>query len=626
MSLYEINLQALSRYNPPFASVLKSLGETLPYEIFMDNDILETLNLVHTTTFQPLYATTPQESIAHQKEQFKAFQEYPYLYFFGMGNGALLKHLLTNEKHKRLVVIEPEPWVVYVVLHLVDFTEEIQCGRFVLLSARDITFPQVAALFREFQTQRYAKLYDLHVMSSYYEYFNDLMHHVNRLFLESLHHTVQAVGNDAHDALLGMEQHFMNLPLMLNSPPLLDFFKKAKLTNVAVLASTGPSLAKQLGLLKKIAPYVTLFAVDASFPVLTRHGIKPDVVVSMERIALTGRFFKDTPKEAFEGVVFALSSLQHPAVVDNIKAGTRMLSMRPFGYMMATNAPAWGYVGIGMSAANMAYELIYHSGFKTCVLIGQDLAYSEDGMSHSSGHLFGADEVKPKESDSWVVRYGGEGMIKTTTVWNWFRQFFEKDIAETKHRMETINATEGGARIAGAIELPFESIVESRIDQTHPKLPLLLHPMEEKALLNVKKNVAEALEKMERYLLEQRDRIEALFLEVTRVCECLEKGQRVPLETLYHLEKEILVLRSITQETFFQQIIWHVAQSMLLVQEMELAVIEVKVPHNEEDVYTKLSLWISANRTWLFTLAGCIDAIQTALRRRGSHYQRECMA
>ncbi|MCD8477352.1 MAG: hypothetical protein LRY68_05125 [Sulfurospirillum sp.] len=48
----------------------------------------------------------------------------------------------------------------------------------------------------------------------------------------------------------------------------------------------------------------------------------------------------------------------------SIKAGIMQMNMRPFGYMMETGAHAWGYVGIGMSAANKAYELIYHSGFK----------------------------------------------------------------------------------------------------------------------------------------------------------------------------------------------------------------------------------------------------------------------
>ncbi|MCD8477353.1 MAG: DUF115 domain-containing protein [Sulfurospirillum sp.] len=63
-------------------------------------------------------------------------------------------------------------------------------------------------------------------------------------------------------------------------------------------------MAKQLPLLKQMAPYITIFAVDASFPVLTRYGIKPDVVVSMERVPLTGRFSKRHPKRRLKACFF----------------------------------------------------------------------------------------------------------------------------------------------------------------------------------------------------------------------------------------------------------------------------------------------------------------------------------
>lgn len=619
MSLYEKNLSALFAKNPSLAHALSAVSSEIPYEIFMENENLGTLNLVQTTTFTPLYATKPHETIHKQKEQFNVFQEYPYLYIFGLGNGALLKHLLGNKKHQRIVVIEPEPYIAYVVLNLVDFSQELNSGRLVLLGQNELNFPTISALFSTFETQRYAKLYDLHVNGAFYETHAELMVQCNRLFMECLHQSVQAAGNDMQDALVGVEHHFMNLPLMLRTPPLLQFFKRAKTTEVAVLVSTGPSLAKQLPLLKTMAPYITIFAVDASFPVLTQHGIKPDVVVSMERIPLTGRFFKETPKEAFEGVVFSLSSLQHPEVVGSIKAGVMQMNMRPFGYMMETGAHAWGYAGIGMSAANKAYELIYHSGFKTCVLIGQDLAYSDEGKSHSAGHLLGEDEVKHKAGDGYVERYGGGGVIKTTAVWNWFRAFFEKDIAETKAKMQTINATEGGARIFGAMERPFAHVMAT-VDKSKVKKPIALTPLSETELKRVQHEVAHNVETIRSFLAQQRAKTEALFLKTAALCETLEAKENVEMKQLEALEAEILAFRKGVREERFERLIWHVGQSMLLVQEMDLARIEVCFTCNDEERYEKLTLWIRAHKPWLFALAGCIDAIQVAMERKGSHY------
>lgn len=60
--------------------------------------------------------------------------------------------------------------------------------------------------------------------------------------------------------------------------------------DTAIIVSTGPSLDKQLNTLKKFAPYVSIISVDASYPILARHDIKPDYVMSIERIEPTSSF------------------------------------------------------------------------------------------------------------------------------------------------------------------------------------------------------------------------------------------------------------------------------------------------------------------------------------------------
>lgn len=62
--------------------------------------------------------------------------------------------------------------------------------------------------------------------------------------------------------------------------------------DTAVIVATGPSLDKQLDTLKKFAPYVTVISLDASLPILAKHGIKPDYVTSIERVIETSSFFK----------------------------------------------------------------------------------------------------------------------------------------------------------------------------------------------------------------------------------------------------------------------------------------------------------------------------------------------
>lgn len=89
----------------------------------------------------------------------------------------------------------------------------------------------------------------------------------------------------------------------------------------------------------------------------------------------------------------------------------------------------FGYLGIGHSTANQAFQLAYVLGHKNIILIGQDLAYAPDGKSHATGHAFAqADEYL------YTVAYGGEGEVRTTYVWEKFKNQYEADIEKFQKR------------------------------------------------------------------------------------------------------------------------------------------------------------------------------------------------
>ncbi len=613
MDLYEKNITVLENINPSLASLVAKGHTELCYEVFMDEGNLASLNLIHNQTFQPLYDSRPQEFIAEQKASFVKFQEYPYLYFFGLGNGILLKDLLNNPLHQRIVVIEPDPLILYVVFHLIDFTEELAQKRLILLGYGQVNFPAIAALFRETTTQRFVRLYDLHVMSPYYETFLTSIDHTNHCFIEAIHHTIVLAGNDTKDALIGLKHHVTNTAFIPTTPPLYDLFAKAKTTDVAVLVSTGPSLGKQLELLKKVAPYVTIFAVDASLPVLIKNGIKPDVVTSIERVPLTARFFQAVPQEKMQDIVTVLSSLQHVDVINSVQGGQKVMSIRPLGYMRLTGPKEWGYIGIGMSAANMAYELIYHSQFKTCILIGQDLAYGNDGKSHASGHVFGENDVKQSDLDGWTTAYGGQGRVKTTAVWNMFRGFFEKDIEEAKDRMLTINATEGGAQIFGAQELPFAKAISLHVKKVKSKKPIRLHALDASQQKYILQQSMSKVEEIEQYINVQQQKTEALFLEVATLCDVPNFDQNTSTKDFEALLQKIALFRESFKDEIFDKVIWHIAQTMVLAQEITIAPMEVMYAPDDISKKKKYKNLLLAYKGWLFSLAGCMDAINKTI-------------
>ncbi|MDY0117511.1 MAG: DUF115 domain-containing protein, partial [Sulfurimonadaceae bacterium] len=604
MQFFQTNINQLKIKNPHLATRLEAIKEVKDFEIFMDDGDIATLNFVHKEHFTPLYEGSPLQTVQSQAQEYQEFAKHPYLYIYGIANGVLLKHLLDNEIHNRIMVIEPELEMLYIVLHMIDFSADIESGRLVLFGYEDIDFPTITVHISTYQEQKYAKTYSLHINTTYYDkQFFDHMQHTNRILIESLYHSVNLAGNDTTDALIGLKQHIGNLSRVLETPPLFEFMQKLHTCDTAVLVSTGPSLSKQLPLLKEIAPYVRIIAVDASFPVLHNAGIKPDVVVSIERVKASARFFTDTPKEAFKDVVFALSSLQHTDVVNSIKGGTMQMSLRPLGIMKCTGPAEWGFLGLGQSAANMAYEIIYHAKFKNCILIGQDLAFGADGTSHASGHVFTQENVKTKESDVWVKGWQGKDKVRTNHIWDIFRRSFEKDIAETKATMLTINATEGGVSIYGTQEIPFADAVKKHVKLKRPKKTIKLQTVIETEKKRITKEVWKKVDTIRDYVATLLEESKTLFLEVAAACE------QNSTEDAKALIERIEIIKARYDEEIYEDIVWHIAQTTMLSREIELAPLEVFISQDIAQEQERLQLLIEKYKPWLFIFAGILDAI-----------------
>ncbi|PAF49960.1 motility accessory factor [Helicobacter sp. 12S02232-10] len=615
-TIYDKNLSVLKTKDPLLALALFHFKPNQKFEVFMDKDAAN-FNIIDKETNTPLFLGKPLEETMQKITDFTPYTYYPYLYFYGAGNGVFYRLMLGNSQHQRIVVIEPELEILFIILNLLDFSADILSDKIIFLYSKLCSYHLINSLFEMDKKSRiYSKVYDLHIFNPYYERYKSEILTFNQYFIKAIEHSVISVGNDTRDAITGIRQHIQNLPDTLRSPTLLNLVENLKNKDTAIIISTGPSLTKQLDLLKSIAPYATLFCIDASFPILYKHGIKPDIVFSLERVEATARFYYDTPQEAQDGVIFAITSIVHKKLKDSITKGIKQFSFRPFGYTNLFGFHQYGYIGIGMSAANMAYELIVHSRFKKCIIIGQDLSFGEDGKSHAQEAIYGSDEIKPKplEEKIFVEKYGGGGEVETTKVWKLFLEFFEKDIAQTPYKLEVINATEGGARIHGTLEMSFKEAIAS-IDTSKPKKSIhLTYPSKTES----KKNIQIAKQKcldIIKYGTEKKSLIEELFLKVAKYTEELEKLNKqnkleeINFKELTQLSNEIDTMKKLFEEKKFNDYFVDAIQSYIFHQELDIAKLVVRYTKNELETQAKQLEWIYAHKYWLFSLAGGIDCV-----------------
>ncbi|EAK5157632.1 motility associated factor glycosyltransferase family protein [Campylobacter jejuni] len=606
--LFNKNIEALS--NILLKESLKEIKSS-KFELILGKDNLD-INLKDTSDNTFLYENVIDELNSMLNTYNDKYLLYPVLYFYGFGNGILFKALLQNKNHQHIVVFEKDIEIIWIMFHILDFSSELQSARLMILntSSLDIEF------FSNFCSSKpffqFSRIYFLELMSHYYERFHEDILGLNKKLAENFKNSIVSYGNDPLDALQGIEQFVYNLPQMITHPSYKELLSKRKnLSDTAIIVSTGPSLTKQLPLLKKYASKATIFCADSSYPILAKHNIKPDYVLSLERIPLTSEFFNNDFGEFDKDIVFVCAGVVHPKTIEYLKNKTFIITQKILAFPYYINLKNFCYAAIGFSVAHMAYEFATHLNYKNIIFIGQDLAYAEDGFSHTKdysnldkheGH-FQRDKGKFQ-----CLAYGGNGKAESSEVWTMFR-FFLQDTISRNIISTTYNCTEGGARIEGTIEKPFlwacENLLDKDLNKPFEKLePLSLNKQNEfllKAYYKVCKSI-EHCRDFSKILSNDFEKIQSVYLSLNEKEEYLN----LAIEKIDEFKNKLEDIKQM-------QDLYEILSPLLIQFELNLARIYVLNPKTKEDAFNKSILWIKEHLEFMELVYGHIKAQENAL-------------
>ncbi|UWN15205.1 PseD protein [Campylobacter jejuni] len=380
--------------------------------------------------------------------------------------------------------------------------------------------------------------------------------------------------------------------------------------------STGPSLTKQLPLLKKYASKATIFCADSSYPILAKHGIKPDYVLSLERIPLTSEFFNNDFGEFDKDIMFIVKSVTHPHTIKYLQKNNRafILVSTYASFIQYLKLDYFGYFNMGKSVANMSYLLTEYLNYKNIILIGQDLAYAKDGFSHTKdyknldkheGH-FQRDKGKFQ-----CLAYGGNGKVESSRIWTMFRLIFENDINyfQKLFNITTYNCTEGGARIEGTIEKPFlwacENLLDKDLNKPFEKLePLSLNKQNEfllKAYYKVYQSIKHCRD-FSKILSNDFENIQSIYLSLNEK----EEDINLAIEKIDEFKNKLEDIKQM-------QDLYEILGPLLTQFELNLARIYVLNPKTKEDAFNKSILWIKEHLEFMELVYGHIKAQENAL-------------
>jgi hypothetical protein len=281
-----------------------------------------------------------------------------------------------------------------------------------------------------------------------------------------------------------------NLRAYLESPGVLPY--RGRFTGRAgVVVSAGPSLARNMEVLRAVRGKAPVVAVSTALKALLGRGIEPDFAVIIDYGRLSRRYFEAVAQAARIPLVCDLKA--------NAGAVAAYEGPKLFGDDPIVNTLLGGIGGpkgqltSGSTVAHAAYHFACYLGCDPVIFVGQDLAYT-DGELHVPGtavyhqalgefNRFYSSAMKELEYSLTMrprlreVPAWGGGTVKTCDVFSAYLEEFEQFFRRGSQRI--IDATEGGARKRWTERMPLESAVAQFVREELPPELLQVPPVTE---------------------------------------------------------------------------------------------------------------------------------------------------
>lgn len=218
------------------------------------------------------------------------------------------------------------------------------------------------------------------------------------------------------------------------------------------LVAAGPSLDKNCESLRKAGKNGIVIAVGTVLKKLLKLGIRPDYVMVTDAKANTYRQVEGIEDAGIP--LLGLSTVYYRFFRD-YHAKHYLVCQKDF-FLAEQFAKKEGcsLVPTGGSVMTTALSLVLELGVKEVVFAGLDLAFT-DGKDHVSGTDYVAEHI---EGEQRMIPDINGKLVPTGKNLDIYRKFIEKSIRAVSG-VRFIDATEGGARIAGTELARLEDIV-----------------------------------------------------------------------------------------------------------------------------------------------------------------------
>jgi len=223
-----------------------------------------------------------------------------------------------------------------------------------------------------------------------------------------------------------------------------------------IVASGGPSLTKQIPLLKKIRKHVVLIASGSTINTLLNYHLEPDFVVTIDGTIRNYEHFERI-KLKHGHMIYSLSNHNDIRKHYHRRAFIFNTNMEVQTYAKKLLDRDIDLLLGGGSVATYALSIANKITTGSIALIGQDLAYTDNKSHAEFNKNFKVinKEDQTKRGMFFTEGYNGDQVL-TDYPFFLMKHNFEQLLKTFEHPERIYNCTEGGVKLEGYQQIPFE--------------------------------------------------------------------------------------------------------------------------------------------------------------------------
>lgn len=507
--------------------------------------------------------------------EFYATKEFEDVFLvFGLANGMYLQALLDKiNDAANVLVYEPDASVFYKVLNHLDLHCPLRDKRVMVAGGSEQLAVVVEWLNKHISYMNYKKVHMCPLPNYLYLYEKEWNQYAQLAI-----HQVEIVDSSVYTELRFGKEFQENILHNVGDSifqstinQLKEKFSECDQENIpAIIVSAGPSLDKNIKDLKKAQGRAFIIVVDTALKAVLQNGVIPDLAITVDA---------HKPEVLFEhseisNLPFLYCKYSNWKLNDRLKA-RRFYSGHGEDFIGALHNSFKGEqidnIESGGSVAHEGFSLAVYLGFHKIILVGQDLAYPE-GKKHTTAAYQGKEKKVRDNSNLLLVEdiYGNQ--VLTEANMDMYRKWFEKQIARYQSEIEVIDATEGGAKIAGAKIMTLNQAIEKECVYAYDfksairEIPPVYSSLEREKIISYFQNIPSILEKMEKEIqigIEEYEELReynsgrkqgekeyrALIDRIGLRNQWIENQGEMELVSMYNREEEYQV-----QENVYQQV------------------------------------------------------------------------